>query len=184
MRAKSNQGRSLRLVRAIMRAARCATSIYRRLFKYPCSYLIYSEAFDALPKPLKKRLYTRLHQILTGKDEDADFQALPSETKEAIRKTLIDTKPDLPEFWKSLPHLDRSVPYVRMSRRGRGRIKPWPETSLSRWSNFPPCKTCNDDWKGEVRCFPPESAEPLSHSSRRSCVVWFPAVRSSLSPRE
>src|SRR4051812_6816205 len=31
-----------------------------RLFKSPCSYLIYADAFDALPAPMKEHLYSRL----------------------------------------------------------------------------------------------------------------------------
>jgi hypothetical protein len=31
-----------------------------RLFKYPCSCLIYSESFEALPEPAKTYVYHRL----------------------------------------------------------------------------------------------------------------------------
>ena len=39
-----------------------------RLFQYPCSYLIYSRAFDALPAPVKDHVYRRLWEVLSGKD--------------------------------------------------------------------------------------------------------------------
>ncbi len=35
-----------------------------RLFKYPCSYLIYSRAFDSLPVEVKDHVYRRLWEIL------------------------------------------------------------------------------------------------------------------------
>jgi hypothetical protein len=38
-----------------------------RIFKYPCSYLIYSEAFDAIPEPSKSYVYRRLLDVLTGR---------------------------------------------------------------------------------------------------------------------
>ena len=43
--------------------------LHRRLFRYPCSYLIYSEQFDALPDPAKQYIYRRLWQVLTGRDD-------------------------------------------------------------------------------------------------------------------
>jgi hypothetical protein len=65
-----------------------------RLFKYPCSYLIYSEAFDALPAKLKEKIYSRLTEILSGKDPSADFAKISPETKRAILEILTATKPD------------------------------------------------------------------------------------------
>ncbi len=46
----------------------------KRIFRYPCSYLIYSEAFDALPEPSKTYVWHRLLEILTGRDDDPDFE--------------------------------------------------------------------------------------------------------------
>ena len=31
-----------------------------RMFRYPCSFLIYSEAFDSMPQVVKDRLYRRM----------------------------------------------------------------------------------------------------------------------------
>ena len=72
-----------------------------RLFKYPCSYLIYSEAFDNLPEPIKARLYERLWEILTGKDKSSDFEKLTPEARRALLEILRDTKPGLPASWKN-----------------------------------------------------------------------------------
>jgi hypothetical protein len=65
-----------------------------RLFRYPLSYMIYSEAFDALPSPAKSRVYERLAEILSGSDTSADFAALSSEDRRSILEILTDTKPD------------------------------------------------------------------------------------------
>ena len=72
-----------------------------RLFKYPCSYLIYSEAFDRLPEQMKAHLYQRLWEILTGKDKTAEFASLTPETRQAIVEIVRETKPGLPDYWKS-----------------------------------------------------------------------------------
>jgi hypothetical protein len=70
-----------------------------RLFKYPCSYMIYSEAFDALPRQAKLLVYRRLWKILTLQDTDAAFARTPAETKRAILEILLETKTDLPIDW-------------------------------------------------------------------------------------
>ena len=72
----------------------------KRMFKYPCSYLIYSEAFDALPGALKETIYRRLFDILTDKDGGSDFESLSDDSKRAILEILRETKRDLPEYWK------------------------------------------------------------------------------------
>ncbi len=73
----------------------------RRLFKYPCSYLIYSEAFDALPAKVKERVYRRLWEVLTEQVEDTTFANLSSRDRRAIYEILLDTKDDLPTYWTS-----------------------------------------------------------------------------------
>jgi hypothetical protein len=73
-----------------------------RLFKYPCSYLIYSEAFDALPAPMKDRVYGRLREVLTGADADPAFAHLSADDRRAILEILLDTRSGLPDDWKGL----------------------------------------------------------------------------------
>jgi hypothetical protein len=70
-----------------------------RLFKYPCSYLIYSDAFAALPVPMKEHLYQRLGEILSGKDQSATYATLSPATRQAIREILAETQRDLSDFW-------------------------------------------------------------------------------------
>ena len=44
-----------------------------RMFKYPCSFLIYSEAFREMTPVMKDELLRRLHAILTGKETQPEF---------------------------------------------------------------------------------------------------------------
>ncbi len=71
-----------------------------RMFKYPCSFLIYSAAFDQLPPPMHDHLLQRLHEILTGKDTSLDFAKIPAEQRQAILEILRATKPGLPDYWR------------------------------------------------------------------------------------
>ena len=86
---KDKQGRSLR-----------EFDLQTRLFKYPCSYLIYSDAFDQLPAKLKERLYKRLWEILKEDDTTPEFKNLSADSRRAIREILFETKTDLPSYWK------------------------------------------------------------------------------------
>jgi hypothetical protein len=72
----------------------------RRLMKYPCSYLIDSPAFDALPPRAKAPIYTRLWQVLSGEERDARYQkALSRADRQAIVEILRDTKNGLPSYF-------------------------------------------------------------------------------------
>ena len=82
------QGRSLR-----------DFDLHKRIFKYPCSYLIYSTAFDDLPSPAKEYVFHRLFEILTGREQGSEFARLTSEDRRAIFEILLATKPGLPEEW-------------------------------------------------------------------------------------
>jgi hypothetical protein len=73
-----------------------------RLLKYPCSYLIYSDAFDGLPQPAREYIYRRLWDVLSGKDKSRPFAGLADGDRIAIRTILWETKQSLPEYWKSL----------------------------------------------------------------------------------
>ena len=59
-----------------------------RLFRYPLSYMIYSEAFDALPARARDRVYRKL------------FDALTRSGRNDILRILRETKPDLPAYWR------------------------------------------------------------------------------------
>lgn len=70
-----------------------------RMFRYPMSYVIYSKLFDGLPAEAKERIYLRLWEVLTGKDQSKDFEHLSKSDRKAILEILRDTKPGLPDYW-------------------------------------------------------------------------------------
>ena len=72
-----------------------------RLFKYPCSYLIGSEAFGALPDEVKGRVYRLLLEVLTGHDKGPEFAHLSPADRRAILEILLDTKAGLPPEWRA-----------------------------------------------------------------------------------
>ncbi|SIO15600.1 hypothetical protein SAMN05444166_2740 [Singulisphaera sp. GP187] len=72
-----------------------------RIFRYPCSYLIYSRAFDSLPDAVRDYVYQRLWEILNGQGTKKDDPVLALEDREAILEILRETKQGLPDSWKS-----------------------------------------------------------------------------------
>jgi hypothetical protein len=66
----------------------------RRLFRYPCSFLIYSPSFDGLPSEMKTYLWRRLEEILTGHDTSETYANMPPEDRQAVLAILRETKPE------------------------------------------------------------------------------------------
>lgn len=94
-----------------------------RIFRYPCSYLIYSESFDNLPEPAKVYVYHRLLEILTGQDQSGDFAKLSAEDRRAVLEILLATKAGLPEEWRDYAksnHLHIQLAGKRSRRSPRG----------------------------------------------------------------
>jgi hypothetical protein len=86
------QGRSLR-----------DFDLRRRLFKYPCSYMIYTPAFDALPANAKDAVYTRMWDVLSGSEKKQPYASrLPLADRQAIIQILRATKKDLPAYIQPL----------------------------------------------------------------------------------
>lgn len=77
--------------------------LQRRLFKYPCSYLIYSPSFDALPDEVRDYVLQRMWDILQGTDSSQEFAHLTAEDRQAILEILRATKPNLPAYWQEKP---------------------------------------------------------------------------------
>jgi hypothetical protein len=84
------QGRSLRQL-----------DLERRLLRYPCSYMVYSAAFDALPNEAKDAVYRRLWQILSGNETAPRYARLSPADRRAIVEILRETKSDLPVYFRS-----------------------------------------------------------------------------------
>jgi hypothetical protein len=70
-----------------------------RVLRYPCSYMIYSAAFDALPDAAKAAIYERLWRVLSGNAPGDKYQRLSRADREAVIEILKDTKPDLPAYF-------------------------------------------------------------------------------------
>jgi hypothetical protein len=68
-----------------------------RVFRYPLSYMIYAEAFDALPGTVRDAVYARLWTVLSGHDPDPRYAHLTPAVRRAIVDILRDTKPGLPD---------------------------------------------------------------------------------------
>jgi hypothetical protein len=77
---QDRQGRSLR-----------EFELSRRMFRYPCSYLIYSSSFRALPSEAKQYVWRRLQEVLDGRDESGKFAYLSADDRRAIREILTET---------------------------------------------------------------------------------------------
>ena len=81
---KDSKGRSLRDL-----------DLTARLFRYPCSYLIYSQSFDALPDEVRKRVCDGLVNILEGRDQSPTYAHLTPSMRRDILDILRDTKPEI-----------------------------------------------------------------------------------------
>jgi hypothetical protein len=73
----------------------------KRLQRYPLSYLVYSEQFDALQPAAKERFFQRVREVLTGQDKSKDFSHLSEADRQSILEILTDTKPEFAALVKS-----------------------------------------------------------------------------------
>jgi hypothetical protein len=70
-----------------------------RIFRFPLSYMIYSDAFDALPAPARARVYRRLYDRLSREQPTASG-GLSSADRAAIVAIVGETKRELPAYWQ------------------------------------------------------------------------------------
>jgi hypothetical protein len=77
---KDSRGRSLRQL-----------DLKTRVFKYPLSYLIYSDGFKGLPDYAKAYVYRRLDEILRGQDQSPAFAKLSATDRQSILEILSAT---------------------------------------------------------------------------------------------
>lgn len=85
---RDRKGRSLREL-----------DLRRRLMRYPCSYMIYADAFDGLPEAARGAIYERLWFILSGRETRARYMRLRKNDRQAIIEILRDTKAGLPRYF-------------------------------------------------------------------------------------
>ncbi|MEM7316711.1 MAG: hypothetical protein AAF497_26555, partial [Planctomycetota bacterium] len=79
---KDTKGRSLRDL-----------DLQTRLLRYPCSYLIYTQSFQELPKDILDRIRQRMMEVLSGEDQSAAFAHLSSEYRKSFVEILSATHP-------------------------------------------------------------------------------------------
>ena len=65
--------------------------------------MIYSPAFDALPRGAKEHIYKRMWEVLSGQERDERYlSALPLADRQSIVEILRDTKKDLPQYFQNV----------------------------------------------------------------------------------
>lgn len=87
---RDKQGRSLR-----------DFDLKTRMFRYPLSYMIYSEAFDGMPDWVRERVYRRLYDVLTNKNASERFARISAADRRAVFEIVLETKSGLPDYWKT-----------------------------------------------------------------------------------
>ncbi len=88
---RDNKGRSLRQF-----------DLEHRLMRYPCSYMVYSAAFDGLPAEAQTAIYQRMWQILSGQDRSGKYAGLSLPDRQAVVEILRDTKAGLPGYFQGM----------------------------------------------------------------------------------
>jgi hypothetical protein len=71
-----------------------------RLFKYRCTYMLYTDSWKEAPQYLKDRVYLQMAQGLRETGSPRDLSHLPVSERLAIRTILKQTLPDLPAWWR------------------------------------------------------------------------------------
>jgi len=67
-----------------------------RLLRYPCSYMVYSAAFGALPIDVRRAIYGRMWDVLSGRDTNPKYARLSEADRHAVVEILRETLHDLP----------------------------------------------------------------------------------------
>jgi hypothetical protein len=80
-----SRGRSLRQL-----------DLERRLLRYPCSYMVYSAAFGALPIEVRGAIYGRMWDVLSGRETSPKYARLSEADRRAVVEILRETLHDLP----------------------------------------------------------------------------------------
>ena len=83
---RDRRGRSLRQL-----------DLEKRLFKYPCSFLIQSDSYRGMPEDMREYVESRLADILTGRDGSGQFEHLSQSDRKAILEILSNVLPGFDE---------------------------------------------------------------------------------------
>ncbi len=66
-----------------------------RTFRYPLSYLIYSEAITALADPVREYLFGRIKAVLENAPDAPEYPHLSADQRSVIAEILRETKPEI-----------------------------------------------------------------------------------------
>ena len=72
--------------------------LVNRLARYPCSYMVYSDAFEGLSQAVKEAVYGRMIDVLSEHDMRPQSARLSADDRRAVLEILRDTKPDFNRF--------------------------------------------------------------------------------------
>lgn len=84
---RDSKGRSLREL-----------ELKQRLMRYPCSYMVYSAAFDGLPAGAREMVYRRMKRILSGEEREPRYAQAALNGRTVI-EILRETKKNMPEWF-------------------------------------------------------------------------------------
>jgi hypothetical protein len=74
-----------------------------RLQRYPCSYMVYSPAFSALPASVREAIYSRMWEVLSGRDTAPRYARIAESERQSVVEILRATLSDLPNEFRTLP---------------------------------------------------------------------------------
>ena len=120
-----------------------------RMFKYPLSYLIYSDGFKGLPDYAQEYVFRRLTEILRGQDQSPAFAKLSATDRKNILEILSSTDPAFVKVAATMPQQPPAA--------ASGRTYPSAEATA--------CGSTSDP--ASPSCAARESARPSADSSSR-----------------
>ena len=80
---RDKQGRSLR-----------DFDLKTRMFRYPLSYMIYSQAFDGMPDWARGSVYQKMYDVLTNRNASQRFARISAGDRAAVLEIVRETRPD------------------------------------------------------------------------------------------
>ncbi len=86
---KDSKGRSLYQLR-----------VNRRMFRYPFSYIVYTDTFNDLPKEALDYVWPEIERILDPTTRHEGYSHLSRRDKTAIKEILLETHPAAREYWE------------------------------------------------------------------------------------
>ena len=73
----------------------------RRMFRYPFSYIVYTDAFNELPQEALDYIWPELEHILDPNFRHEDYPYLSQREKSAVKEILMETHPMAVKYWKN-----------------------------------------------------------------------------------